>query len=239
MISKSKENGLHYSSYYGTEYPLSVSISGPSTLEPYEYGTFSAYPSGGVSPYSYSWQIYYPCDEMMNSSLKDDGGIIIDAPPCGYWEPLQTQQSSFQRYDTRDFILKCTVTDSHIYTNTAYDTHSVTITGGGMYAAAENNNLQKVSGSSAEIASLAPVDYQLNQNYPNPFNPSTLIRYGLKSAGSVKLSVYDVSGQLVKVLVNEQQDPGFHDVSFNGDNLSSGIYIYIVWRRMIMLLLKK
>ncbi len=224
------ESGLHYSSYYGTEYPLSVSISGPSTLAPYEYGTFTANVSGGITPYSYSWQIYYPCDymSMSDNSFKDSSGGIILAPPCGYWEPLATKQATVVRYDTRDFILKSTVTDSHIYTNSAYDTHSVTITGGGMYLAGTNNNnnfLNKVE-SSNQIESLVPVDYQLFQNYPNPFNPSTIIIYSLKSPGSVKLSVYDVSGKLVKVLVDENQGPGFHNVSFNGNNLSSGVYIY-------------
>lgn len=66
--------------------------------------------------------------------------------------------------------------------------------------------------------------YQLNQNYPNPFNPQTQISYSLKDNGFVNLTVYDILGKEVAVLVNDYQNAGSYKVSFNGSNLSSGIY---------------
>jgi len=56
--------------------------------------------------------------------------------------------------------------------------------------------------------------YRLLANYPNPFNPSTKIPYRLKEAGYVKLYVYDIKGELVRVLVNQWQEKGYYEVLF-------------------------
>ena len=68
--------------------------------------------------------------------------------------------------------------------------------------------------------------YELEQNYPNPFNPSTQINYNVGEGGLVKLSVYNILGIKVATLVNEYKPAGSHQVSFDGNNLSSGVYIY-------------
>jgi len=73
---------------------------------------------------------------------------------------------------------------------------------------------------------IVPVTYGLSQNYPNPFNPTTIISYNIPSSGSVKLSVYDVLGRELKVLVNEYQKAGEYNVSFDASNLPSGVYFY-------------
>jgi hypothetical protein len=79
---------------------------------------------------------------------------------------------------------------------------------------AEKNNL------------LSPLEYSLAQNYPNPFNPSTTINYTVPSAGNVQLKVYDIIGNEVATLVNEEKEPGSYEVPFNASQLSSGVYIY-------------
>jgi enterochelin esterase family protein len=71
-----------------------------------------------------------------------------------------------------------------------------------------------------------PVQIQLYQNYPNPFNPSTSIKYSLPQASQVTLAVYTTIGQLVKLLVDEKQEAGYHEVTFDGSGLSSGMYFY-------------
>ncbi|MCW8850247.1 MAG: DUF2271 domain-containing protein [Melioribacteraceae bacterium] len=76
-----------------------------------------------------------------------------------------------------------------------------------------------------------PEKFQLDQNYPNPFNPNTSISYSLpaseKSEPSiVKLSVYDILGNEVAVLVNEKQNPGNYNIVFSASHLNSGIYFY-------------
>lgn len=66
----------------------------------------------------------------------------------------------------------------------------------------------------------------LYNNFPNPFNNKTVIPYQILSFSKVKLSVYDILGNLVKVLVDEYQYPGIYEVEFNAGELSSGIYFY-------------
>jgi len=72
----------------------------------------------------------------------------------------------------------------------------------------------------------SPLTFGLQQNYPNPFNPSTLIKYSVPESGLVKVSVYNLVGEEVSVLVNEQLDPGYYEVTFDASKLPSGIYVY-------------
>jgi photosystem II stability/assembly factor-like uncharacterized protein len=69
-------------------------------------------------------------------------------------------------------------------------------------------------------------DYALEQNYPNPFNPSTTIGYVLREKTNAKLILLNAIGEEVAVLVNEEQDKGFHKVDFKAANLPSGVYFY-------------
>jgi hypothetical protein len=71
-----------------------------------------------------------------------------------------------------------------------------------------------------------PQEYYLHQNNPNPFNPSTTIKYELPKSSEVRLSVYDMLGREVSVLVNERRDAGVHEVKFESSNLASGVYFY-------------
>jgi Secretion system C-terminal sorting domain len=69
-------------------------------------------------------------------------------------------------------------------------------------------------------------DFHLEQNYPNPFNPSTSIQYRVSSISNVSLKVYDVLGNEVATLVNEEKPAGSYEVKFDAAGLSSGIYFY-------------
>jgi hypothetical protein len=69
-------------------------------------------------------------------------------------------------------------------------------------------------------------NFQLAQNYPNPFNPTTTIAYTLNSVGKVRLSVYDLMGKEVAILVDGIQPAGQQKAQFNASKLSSGIYFY-------------
>jgi len=71
-----------------------------------------------------------------------------------------------------------------------------------------------------------PQNFSLNQNYPNPFNPTTQISFTLPEAGLTTLEVYNMLGQRVATLVNNDMSAGTHSVNFNAEALSSGVYIY-------------
>lgn len=73
---------------------------------------------------------------------------------------------------------------------------------------------------------LKPEKYQIYQNYPNPFNPVTNIDYDLPVNSNVNISVYDMTGRQIEVLVNDFKQAGKHSVSYNAMNISSGIYYY-------------
>jgi hypothetical protein len=86
------------------------------------------------------------------------------------------------------------------------------------------------------------MDFVLYPNYPNPFNSSTSISYSIAEAGFVSLKVFDILGQEVSALVNEDKDAGMYDVVFNASELTSGVYIYTLQvngysqsRKMILL----
>jgi photosystem II stability/assembly factor-like uncharacterized protein len=77
-----------------------------------------------------------------------------------------------------------------------------------------------------EYAGQKAEQYSLQQNYPNPFNPSTTITYSLKERTRVSIIVYDILGNAVKTLVNEEKPAGHYEAGFNAANLSSGVYFY-------------
>lgn len=87
-----------------------------------------------------------------------------------------------------------------------------------------------------------PESFGLSQNFPNPFNPSTTIRYTLPENSDVSLRVYDITGSQVAELINNAQNAGTYEITFNASKLASGTYIYILkakdfteTRKMILL----
>jgi hypothetical protein len=71
-----------------------------------------------------------------------------------------------------------------------------------------------------------PQTFQLFQNYPNPFNPITKIKYAVPQSSHIRLVIYNVLGQRISTLVNEDKLPGYYTVKFNANSLASGFYIY-------------
>ncbi len=92
------------------------------------------------------------------------------------------------------------------------------------------NNGPSQGGGDPKVA-VVPLKFELSQNYPNPFNPTTTIKYSIPKEAKVELKIYNMLGQLVRTLVNQEREPGVYEVSWDGTdqsgrNVSSGIYLY-------------
>jgi hypothetical protein len=91
--------------------------------------------------------------------------------------------------------------------------------------------IQKSTGVEENKTGTQPDPFRLYPNYPNPFNPSTTIRFNLPKAVHVRLSIYDLLGREIAVLVNGKRKEGVHEVRWNGLDaqhvpLPSGVYLY-------------
>jgi hypothetical protein len=111
---------------------------------------------------------------------------------------------------------------------------STTITDLGVYAAFTTELLTAVKDE--EHGSVIPEKFELKQNYPNPFNPMCNIEYSLPRGSHVRLSIYNILGQKVRVLVDEDQSAGYKSIRWDGrDNqgreVTSGIYFYRIEAR--------
>jgi hypothetical protein len=90
------------------------------------------------------------------------------------------------------------------------------------------NNPSSSINDSQVINERIPKELTLDQNYPNPFNPVTIIRYGLPSATPVVIDVFNMLGQKITTLVNENKTAGYYELEFNANQLASGVYIYTI-----------
>ena len=89
-----------------------------------------------------------------------------------------------------------------------------------------NNGNPMMSKSGIETESSIAGRFALEQNYPNPFNPSTGIKFSIPQSGSVKLTVFDITGKTVAVIIDKKMDAGEYEETFNAGHLSSGAYFY-------------
>ncbi len=113
-------------------------------------------------------------------------------------------------------------------TTSAERVATITIAAPGAVGSAQDVKITQaavVAGIADQLSGI-PEEYGLSQNYPNPFNPATMIRFALPKAGQTRLEVFNALGQKVAVLVEGLLDAGFHQVSFDGSTLPSGLYLY-------------
>ncbi|MCX6640760.1 MAG: C25 family cysteine peptidase [bacterium] len=101
-----------------------------------------------------------------------------------------------------------------------------TVSDGGSWIAESYGSGDFFNEFAATTPEVIPEQYSLGQNYPNPFNPVTSISFNLPQAGLVKLTVFDVLGREVTILVNGMRDAGTHSVTLDASGLASGVYLY-------------
>ena len=142
--------------------------------------------------------------------LKKDGSSKLDTITIG---------ASFRNNPKPPFLAN--------WTSTSYDVllHNISVTSYSLV-----DNIGDIPTSVKDV-SLSPTQFALGQNYPNPFNPETRIQFGLPARGYVRLSVYNMLGQVVSVLVNGELPAGTKEVVWNGmdqngRSMTSGVYFY-------------
>ncbi|PIQ09594.1 MAG: hypothetical protein COW71_05625 [Ignavibacteriales bacterium CG18_big_fil_WC_8_21_14_2_50_31_20] len=184
--------------------------------------------SGGVAEGSMSWihSVYFPERKIEketnnSSSFFSVGAVFLDG--------------------------ECTVTKTDSsYFITGFQTDTIKEeTSSGMETTESLMKLKAVLTSNGSLTGVKrednhfPFIFSLAQNYPNPFNPTTMIKYSVPSNQYITLQVFDVLGNEVATLVNEQKSAGTYEVKFNAGHLSSGIYLYRIYTSDGMKMTKK
>jgi len=153
-------------------------------------------------------------------TLNSEGEIFAAADGGDFWTSLSGVYSSAD--DGKSWkLLKAGLSDIAVY-SLAIDKQ------GFIYAGAKNGFVYRSSNPTNLIDFLEkkPESYHLSQNYPNPFNPLTTIEYSVPQKENVKLTVYDMLGKQIAILINEVKNPGHYKINFDAQNLTSGIYFY-------------
>jgi hypothetical protein len=185
---------------------------GPDEMEFLPRDSVDKRPDGGVNYWTDSLEYHFP-------------------PPAGKgWYVYEGPENYFWLGDTSEITVTVKINVETAGENTIgyfVSSNDLKMDDPANYAV-ELDNPISVTPSAIEDDGVAVVarKFALEQNYPNPFNPSTTIRYQLEKTGEVRLSVFDVTGKEVSVLVNGSQNAGEHQVEFSGENLSSGVYLY-------------
>lgn len=169
---------------------------------------------GGINWVSKS----YPTSSVLNSItfINSNTGyivgyihtIMLKTTNCGdNWQEAQTGLD----YD-----------DGFLYGITSRNGHATLVGENGIIKSTRDLHFVSIRNIQNEI----PRNYLLHQNYPNPFNPTTKIKFDVMRLGDVKIVVYDITGRVIQTLVNERLQPGTYETSFNGSQLTSGVYFY-------------
>ncbi len=196
-----------------------VTIGGPSSLAPGATGTYTVTVSGG--PLAAAGFNAAASGGTISVNAIDPGVRIINGEATHNTpKPPTSGKSVF----TFNYKAPATAGDVTIFAN-GNSVDLSTDNSGDSWNFATNKTVA-ISTTGVGNEEQKSISFSLAQNYPNPFNPGTIINYRMSKTGKVLLSVFDLSGREVAVLVNEEKAAGEHIVSFNASALASGIYYY-------------
>ncbi len=209
MVSDNNGANLAWAATFNGEQDVYYSYIADTTIVPVELISFSASVAANVVTLSWS-----TATELNNHGFEIERSLDkINLPggkvgwiTIGFREGKGTT-SEPQQYSYSDILLDIEATNHY------YRLKQVDFDGSFKY-------------SSIVEVEIAPLVFSLSQNYPNPFNPSTTISYQLPVNSFVTLKVYDVLGNEVATLVNEEKLAGEYEIDFNASEMGSGIYFY-------------
>ena len=184
------------------------------------------------SPNSMTHKNIYSVEYSVNNTSRiycvGDSGLILKSTNDGFNWGFQNSGTNNNLHSVFFYL-----DDNTGYAVGDNGTILKTTDGGGLMTSAQNFS------DGENVAS----EYSLEQNYPNPFNPITHLEFGISKLGFVTVKIYDVLGNEVETLLNENKIEGSYEIEFNGEEFSSGIYFYSLFvdgnlidtKRMVLL----
>lgn len=121
--------------------------------------------------------------------------------------------------DSINIYMTAPLSDTTGYFNLSYVGHNV-------YSIPSSGILITSNATNINFEKAIPTEFVLHQNYPNPFNPTTKISYSLPKTSLVQLKIFNLLGQEIRTIVNEEKSAGNYEVNFDASELPSGVYIY-------------
>jgi cytoskeletal protein CcmA (bactofilin family) len=182
-----------------------ININGSSVL-PVELSSFSAAAIG--SNVKLSWNT---ATETNNYGFEIGRKVVSPQSTVGNYEKIGFVNGNGNSNSPKDYSFEDTKVSTGKY---SYRLKQI------------DNNGQFEYSKTIEVDFNAPNNFELSQNYPNPFNPSTTIHFNLPEASIVKLTIFNILGQEIRILVNEFKEAGVNTINFDASGLNSGIYIY-------------
>jgi hypothetical protein len=203
------------------------------------------YKKGGAGEGGQPWAgFFYHTDGPFDITDESVFRLKVWSPRSGINALLKLEMREFSDVTTGDLLIPIETANqwvqlewdlSGVDQNTPYDKVVIIMDlEGGAGDAGDNHTwylddfefISQTSTSTERNNNEIPSTINLGQNYPNPFNPTTNITFGLPQSGFATLEVFNMIGQSIAVLVNENLSAGQHTVSFDASNLSSGVYVY-------------
>ncbi len=176
-------------------------IFGPDSITPVEFTSFTANPENGDVHLSWITSTEKNNHMFLIEKKKGDNGFSVIGSVPGNGTTTEPHSYSF--------------IDKSVSTGTySYRIKQVDFNGKFGYS------------NTIEIAVVWPTEFVVEQNYPNPFNPTTTIQFFVPHNSMVRLAVFNVIGEEVALLVNEEKQIGVYNIEFNAKDMPSGIYFY-------------
>ncbi len=206
--------------------------------------TFDGVTPSAWSSYEY-FIVYTSSAALMPLSGSPSSGVVINtnsptiswalpAPNSGLTYELEISSDANMSNSVRVNDLTSAYTNiNDLENNSTYYWRVRSKTSNGIYSnyssVANFNTGDDITG--VEDVNIVPANYYMAQNYPNPFNPTTNIKFGLPNSGNIKLVIYNVLGQEIKTLINQNLNAGTYNILWNGQNeaginVPSGVYLY-------------